>query len=315
MRTPDTQATLRILAAATELADLVQTPVAIDGMDTATTPLMLAALAGQLAQVELLLQNGAPAGARNEKGMTAAQLAGEAGHEEVYQWLALVEARGGKIEEVDEAPVTIGKSGFVYKRGGSSNFWRRRWFVLDASELRYFKARTDTEPAGTVRVADMERVSEGTDPTREFYFQLATRTGRTYQFATETERQMHEWIHVFAAAIAQHRLSTGACGGPPPLDGRIGWLTTATSGGRPLLSAFDASPPPPHHRHQSSRWTARTSGRCGARSRSASTGRGARASASSRARNFTTLSPRTTAACCARWTCGRWCSSARTRRR
>ena len=77
VRTPDTQATLRTLAAAGDVRGLVNTPATTDGLDPTTTPLMLAALAGQLAQVELLLQNGANPGTRNQKQMTAGQLASE----------------------------------------------------------------------------------------------------------------------------------------------------------------------------------------------------------------------------------------------
>lgn len=77
VRTPDTQGTLRVLAAATDVRGLVNTPATTDGLDPTTTPLMLAALGGQIAQVELLLQNGANPTTRNQKQMTASQLASE----------------------------------------------------------------------------------------------------------------------------------------------------------------------------------------------------------------------------------------------
>ena len=68
---------------------------------------------------------------------------------------------------VHQIPLPINKAGVVYKRGGSSTTWKRRWFVLDGSELKYYKNKTDTVPAGMVRVADMTAVTEGNDPTKE----------------------------------------------------------------------------------------------------------------------------------------------------
>ena len=45
--------------------------------------------------------------------------------------------------------------------------WKRRWFVLDSKELKYYKDKTDTTPAGTVAVADMISATESSDPTKE----------------------------------------------------------------------------------------------------------------------------------------------------
>jgi hypothetical protein len=74
-------------------------------------------------------------------------------------------------------PPPLGKAGTVYKRGGSSTAWKRRWFVLDARELRYYRptgsgsgsgmAAEAGPPAGTVPVSDMIAATEGSDPTKE----------------------------------------------------------------------------------------------------------------------------------------------------
>jgi hypothetical protein len=98
VRTPDTQATLRVLAAGgRDVRALVNTGrtgedvAAGAGMGMGTLPsadaegagnppLLVAAQAGQLAQAELLMQNGANATFRDHRQRTAAQLAGEVSH-------------------------------------------------------------------------------------------------------------------------------------------------------------------------------------------------------------------------------------------
>jgi hypothetical protein len=94
------------------------------------------------------------------------------------------------------------KEGFLTKQGGSIKTWRRRWFVLKAKKLYYFKSKSDNEATGIIELeADsFVRDERDKDKKRRFMFSVGT-SRRVFFMHADTEQEMKGWIDAIKANI------------------------------------------------------------------------------------------------------------------
>jgi len=176
-------------------------------------PLLHAAVeAGQAAQVEYLLQNGADPLVVDAGGHKIDELAQKLDRRELAASLRMAVAKaavGNPGDDFDDEARNKYRCGYLYKTGGSNKFWKRRWFIFDEDALRYFKLKEDKEPAGIIMLGDMVSISAREDPTgtQKFYFELESCLGRTYEFAADTQSQMLDWLDFLRVVIDSKLLS------------------------------------------------------------------------------------------------------------
>lgn len=94
------------------------------------------------------------------------------------------------------------KDGFLTKQGGSIKTWRRRWFVLKAKKLYYFKSKNDNEATGIIELeADsFVRDERDKDKKRRFMFSVGT-SRRVFFMHADTEQEMRQWIDAIKGNI------------------------------------------------------------------------------------------------------------------
>lgn len=96
----------------------------------------------------------------------------------------------------------ICREGFLTKRGGGwPQKWQSRYFVLQNSELCYFKNMADTDPAGKISLKGAT-LKLGGVPGRTFAFQLRPEAEkRDYQISAQTRSDMDGWVTAIQKAI------------------------------------------------------------------------------------------------------------------
>ncbi|KPP73858.1 pleckstrin-like domain-containing family H member 2-like [Scleropages formosus] len=86
------------------------------------------------------------------------------------------------------------KSGYLLKMGGKEKTWKRRWFVLKAGELLYYKSPSDViqRPQGQIELSATSSIarSEGKQT-----LQLVTEK-RVYYLTADSPNLLEEWIRV-----------------------------------------------------------------------------------------------------------------------
>jgi len=85
------------------------------------------------------------------------------------------------------------KEGFLTKQGGSIKTWKRRWFVLKAKKLFYFKTRNDLEATGVIELETDSFVKDEKDKKKRFMFSVGT-SRRVFFIVADNEKDMLSWI-------------------------------------------------------------------------------------------------------------------------
>ncbi|XP_005998342.1 pleckstrin homology domain-containing family H member 2 [Latimeria chalumnae] len=86
------------------------------------------------------------------------------------------------------------KSGYLLKMGGKVKTWKRRWFVLKAGELMYYKSPSDVirKPQGQIELNASCHIVKGDGKQT---VQLVTEK-RTYYLTADSPNILEEWIRV-----------------------------------------------------------------------------------------------------------------------
>uniref|UniRef100_A0A8C9U8B8 Pleckstrin homology, MyTH4 and FERM domain containing H2 n=1 Tax=Scleropages formosus TaxID=113540 RepID=A0A8C9U8B8_SCLFO len=94
----------------------------------------------------------------------------------------------------DNSRSPLEKSGYLLKMGGKEKTWKRRWFVLKAGELLYYKSPSDViqRPQGQIELSATSSIarSEGKQT-----LQLVTEK-RVYYLTADSPNLLEEWIRV-----------------------------------------------------------------------------------------------------------------------
>ncbi|XP_061083918.1 pleckstrin homology domain-containing family H member 2 [Conger conger] len=86
------------------------------------------------------------------------------------------------------------KSGYLLKMGGRVKTWKRRWFVLKAGELLYYKSPSDVirRPQGQIEINATSSITRGDGKQT---LQLVTEK-RVYYLTADSPNLLEEWIRV-----------------------------------------------------------------------------------------------------------------------
>ncbi|KAG7462638.1 hypothetical protein MATL_G00186960 [Megalops atlanticus] len=86
------------------------------------------------------------------------------------------------------------KSGYLLKMGGRVKTWKRRWFVLKAGELLYYKSPSDVirRPQGQIELSASSSITRGDGKQT---LQLVTEK-RVYYLTADSPNLLEEWIRV-----------------------------------------------------------------------------------------------------------------------
>ncbi|KAJ3100948.1 hypothetical protein HDU97_001832 [Phlyctochytrium planicorne] len=85
-------------------------------------------------------------------------------------------------------------NGFLMKKGEKRKTWKKRWFVLRATILAYYKNEKEYELLKIIPLADVHTIAEVRDlKKRKNVFGVVTRQ-RTYYVMCDSKEQMDEWL-------------------------------------------------------------------------------------------------------------------------
>ncbi|XP_053319045.1 pleckstrin homology domain-containing family A member 2 [Spea bombifrons] len=105
---------------------------------------------------------------------------------------------------------SILKSGYCVKQGNMRKNWKRRYFILDAFSISYFKCEKDREPLRCIFLRDILKTHEclvksGDLLMRDNLFEIIT-APRTFYIQADSPQEMHSWIKAIIAAIQTLRM-------------------------------------------------------------------------------------------------------------
>ncbi|KAM4037149.1 pleckstrin homology domain-containing family A member 2 [Anomaloglossus baeobatrachus] len=101
--------------------------------------------------------------------------------------------------------ICVLKSGYCVKQGHMRKNWKRRFFVLNAFNISYYKCETDRDPLRCIHLRDILKTHEclvksGDLLMRDNLFEVIT-APRTFYIQTDSPQEMHSWIKAINAAI------------------------------------------------------------------------------------------------------------------
>eukprot|EP01112_Ceratiomyxa_fruticulosa_P018548 TRINITY_DN594_c0_g1_i1.p1 TRINITY_DN594_c0_g1~~TRINITY_DN594_c0_g1_i1.p1 ORF type:complete len:439 (+),score=108.18 TRINITY_DN594_c0_g1_i1:321-1637(+) len=89
----------------------------------------------------------------------------------------------------------MSKEGYLTKEGGGFKSWKKRWFVLKAGKLSYFKGKGDTEVLGEISLATCGHIKVTDRKKKSNGFEVAT-PSRTYYLCADNDQERDEWIRL-----------------------------------------------------------------------------------------------------------------------
>merc|ERR1712137_1480691 len=92
------------------------------------------------------------------------------------------------------------KDGFLTKQGGSIKTWKKRWFVLKADTLYYFKTQKDPEQTGEIKLEKTTTCTNEGKKKGKVYFAVNT-PNRKYMIHADTEESANQWVDKINKAI------------------------------------------------------------------------------------------------------------------
>lgn len=102
------------------------------------------------------------------------------------------------------------RAGWLMKQGAHIKTWRRRWFVLKAGKIFWFKSEQldpSCEPRGAIDVSKCLSVKGAEDAiNKPFAFEVSSNFETMY-FIADTDKEKEDWINAIGRAIVRHSAS------------------------------------------------------------------------------------------------------------
>ncbi|KAI6645936.1 Arf-GAP with Rho-GAP domain, ANK repeat and PH domain-containing protein 1-like [Oopsacas minuta] len=128
-----------------------------------------------------------------------------------------------KDKEADFAPpVPVSTlEGWLFKQGGlrANKGWKKRWFIFDGYELKYFKCETSKDCQGRIPLGSMKEIQSGAEVAssqtnvldagvlgKQTRFVLVT-LNRSYYFHAPNETDFKRWLNTLQIAMTQYKPS------------------------------------------------------------------------------------------------------------
>ena len=91
--------------------------------------------------------------------------------------------------------MSIVKEGWVIKRGGSIQTWKKRWLVLRGNTLYYFKKKEDTQEQGSIRLEPGMKCKEEKNCKKSPFAFMVETPGRAYLMypANKSSQENSAW--------------------------------------------------------------------------------------------------------------------------
>ena len=140
----------------------------------------------------------------------------------------------------DSSPKKISR-GWLVKRGGSWKSWKKRWFVLNDKEIRYFTNKTETNLKGIIKISDIKEVKKSTEITSGFHFEVVTER-RTYLIRAENDSARTTWIDRISSRLINNSTSLRNTSLPIAID--TSQKELSKSGSMSVSSTPNLSPVP-----------------------------------------------------------------------
>lgn len=107
----------------------------------------------------------------------------------------------------------MARSGYLKKQGGGAGGyknWKKRWFILDKEQVRYFEDEKHVQkPLGTVYLDEILSVHQDTEKSTEkmFYFVISV-TGRDLLVCTKDLEEGNAWVRCITGMMLLARTET-----------------------------------------------------------------------------------------------------------
>jgi hypothetical protein len=90
--------------------------------------------------------------------------------------------------------------GWLYKQGDKYKTWNKRWFVLKANNLFYFKSPSAVRMKGIINLKGYRIEVDETIHVGKYCFMAHHPKERTFYFYTDFEKSMKEWLKALMKA-------------------------------------------------------------------------------------------------------------------
>jgi len=106
------------------------------------------------------------------------------------------------------------KDGWLTKQGGSFKSWKRRYFVLKAGVIYYYKTEKDTVITGRIDLTSASSVKEDSTKGKKYLFAVTT-SKRTFYVQAEKQEDLQGWITAIEKSVHSLKGGSSAGGGAP----------------------------------------------------------------------------------------------------
>ncbi|KAI1296676.1 Uncharacterized protein HDE_05241 [Halotydeus destructor] len=123
------------------------------------------------------------------------------------------------------------KSGYLTKLGGKIKTWNKRWFVLKAGNLYYYKNQSDVirqKLRGQIKLDENCRVTNNVSSTNFHISVMTKKKEKVYYLAAESREDQVSWCRILSDAVRRQSSGFASClNAKPTVEG---WLTKVKHG-------------------------------------------------------------------------------------
>lgn len=108
-------------------------------------------------------------------------------------------AEGSKAAPISNKALDLhiaSKEGYLVKRGAIRKSWKKRWFVLQKNELKYFKVKDKGKPIRTLNLEDALAVDDDANIMGKLNCFTITFPWRTFFFYACSSKEAGDWIRI-----------------------------------------------------------------------------------------------------------------------
>ena len=109
------------------------------------------------------------------------------------------------------------KEGYLTKLGKVVKSWKKRWFVLNGSQLSYYD-KPGKKQLGSIDMSKVIQVELNDDPKRENSFKIIIPNTRTYVIIADSKQECLDWVNALNRIIKKEPISAKNSTSPPSIN-------------------------------------------------------------------------------------------------